>query len=73
MTFNETMTAASVVSGVVTLAFVIGGGIRRMKAANHLLRRYQARAHRSVPLSELDPDPWADRPYGTYRPEDIGT
>lgn len=73
MTFNEAMTAASIASGVSTVVFVVIGARRRMAGANELLRRYQARAHRSVPLSELDPGPWADRPYGTYRPEDIGT
>lgn len=73
MTFNEAMTAASVASGISTVLFIVVSGVRRIVGTNQLRRRYQARAHRSVPLSELFPGPWADRPYGSYRPEDIGT
>lgn len=72
MTPREALETASAAVGVVTLLFIIVGGTRRMMGTNQLRRRYQARAHRSVVLSELWPDPWADRPYGTFRPEDIG-
>jgi hypothetical protein len=45
---------------------------RRSVGSRRLMNRYQARAARSVPLATLFPDPWADRPYGFFRPEDVG-
>lgn len=45
--------------------------VRHRLGVRFLLERYQARAFRSGPLAVMYPDPWADRPYRVYRPEDL--
>jgi hypothetical protein len=59
---------------IIGLLMFVNGivSMRRRFGSRQLLRRYQARAHRSVVLSQLFPEPWADRPYGFFLPKDVG-
>lgn len=63
---------ALIVGGITVVLHTVVDGVRRWLCAGELLARYQARASRSVPFSELWPDIWTDRPYGFFLPEDVG-
>lgn len=57
---------------VIVLVFVaIFRDERRQRVGKRsLLDRYQTRAFRS-PMSELYADQWVQRPYGSFKPEDV--
>lgn len=71
MTSSEALGTAAMASIIGTVVCMIVAAVRRRIGTTELMRRYQCRAHRSAVLSDLNPSPWADRPYGIFRPEDV--